>query len=287
MLFKDRRRARHARARRVSSHHVRGPKPLPFPVLRRSVESRSSSLGQSFASTRRIDSASIQRRSRPSLIFELVEITVFTRARSCERALSSHLDPNHFAFVLCRRHRRRSTRARRRDAECGRIARPSPNQPSVGVARNFSAARFCFEDALGFTISNCLPIRRRRRARRARVRSSHRDRRTMSSSGATHRARARLARAISKLSAASSSIASSATTSATTPLFRPATSRGFAARAPIDRAHASASFASSAIDSRERGARNSYRSFAGADVSRRRVALHASALFRSRTSPRL
>ena len=144
---------------------MRGPKPLPFPVLRRRVESRSSSLGQSFASTRRIDSASIQRRSRPSLIFELVEITVFTRARSCERALSSHLDPNHFAFVLCRRHRRRSTRARRRDAECGRVARPSPNQPSVGVARNFSAAAILFEDDLGFTISHCLPIRRRRRAR--------------------------------------------------------------------------------------------------------------------------
>ena len=105
----------------------------------------------------------------------------------------------------------------------------------------------------------------------------------MSSSGATRRARAHLARAISKLSAASSSIASSATTSATTPLFRPATSRGFAARATIDRAHAAASFASSAIDARERGARNSHRSFAGADVSRRRVAARASALFRSRT----
>ena len=102
-----------------------------------------------------------------------MEITVFTRARSCERALSSHLDPNHFAFVLCRRHRRRSTRARRRDAECGRVARPSPNQPSVGVARNFSAAAILFEDRLGFTISTVYPYDVVAARARARVRSVH------------------------------------------------------------------------------------------------------------------
>ena len=53
-----------------------------------------------------------------------------------------------------------------------RCARRRTSRLSGCRSRNFSDAHdFVSEDDLGFTISNCLPIRRRRRARRARVRS--------------------------------------------------------------------------------------------------------------------